>query len=299
MLLKPGDTASIIAPASQFRGADRHYLEDAATMLESWGLNVVLRVDPGHHFYLAGSDEVRGAHLQAALTDSETKVIFCTRGGYGSPRLLPFLDRLSPPSPRLLVGYSDVTSLHLAVGRLWPQIELLHGPNVATAQLLGPTTACEENRAALRAALFSPEIEIDEEIDFLRAGHAQGELIGGCLSLVASSCGTRFQPETAGKIVFLEDTGEPPYRIDRMLMQMKLSGCFDQVQGVVFGVMRGCTDPYNDLKEVILGLFEGAQFPIGFGLRSGHGDSNLPLRLGMHAALDSSKGRFVQPRQTT
>ena len=268
-------------------------------MLESWGLNVVLRVDLGNHFYLAGSDEVRRTHLEAALTDPDTKVIFCTRGGYGSPRLLPFLNGLSPPSPRLLVGYSDVTALHQAVARLCPQLELLHGPNVATAQLLGTTTACEENRAALRAALFSPEFGIDEEIDFLRQGQAQGELIGGCLSLVSSSCGTPFQPETTGKILFLEDTGEPPYRIDRMLTQMKLSGCFDQVKGVVFGVMRGCTDPYNDLKQVILDLFEGAQFPIGFGLRSGHGDSNLPLRLGKNAALDGMNGRFVQPSQAT
>src|ERR1700678_2603629 len=117
MKLTVGDRVAIVAPAAQFRGADRPLLNQAATILAGWGLTVETRLDPGHHFYLAGNDTTRSAHVMAAINDPGIKAIFCTRGGYGSPRLLRHLDPEAAPAPKILVGYSDVTALHLAFNR--------------------------------------------------------------------------------------------------------------------------------------------------------------------------------------
>jgi muramoyltetrapeptide carboxypeptidase len=108
--------------------------------------------------------------------------------------------------------------------------------------------------------------------------------------MVASAVGTDFAPRSSGTILFLEDTGEPPYRIDRMLTQLMHAGVFDQIHGVIFGEMRKCTDPYNDLKSVLLDLFDHFSFPVAFGLKSGHGDVNLSIRLGAVIEMDSDAG---------
>jgi muramoyltetrapeptide carboxypeptidase len=292
MILKPGDGCSIVAPASQLRGGDQGLLPAAVVLLESWGLRVRVRTDKAHHFYLAGTDPARADQLNAALADPDTKVIFCTRGGYGSPRLLPYLKRETLPPPKILVGYSDITALHLAVRRLWPQIDVIHGPNVATHQLLGPEAECDLTRQSLHEALFSANRVLVEQLEFLRPGSAQGRLEGGCLSLVVSTLGTAYASRTRGAIVFLEDTGEAPYRIDRMLTQLGNAGKLDEVRGVVFGVMRNCKDPNNDLREVLKDFFRESAFPVAFGLRSGHGEVNLSLRLGARAELDSERSWF-------
>jgi len=292
LIIKPGDGVSIVAPASQLRGNDQGLLTSAIALLESWKLRVCVRVDNGHHFYLAGTDAVRADHLNAALADPETKVIFCTRGGYGTARLLPHLKCDTHPPLKILVGYSDITALHLAVRRLWPHFDVIHGPNVATRQFLGEEPGCELTRQSLREALFSANHIVAEQLEFLRPGKAQGRLEGGCLSLVVSTLGTKYAPRTKGAILFIEDTGEAPYRIDRMLTQLKNAKKLDDLRGVVFGAMRNCTDPHNDLREVLKDFFWESSFPVAFGLRSGHGEVNLSLRLGARAELDSEKSWF-------
>jgi len=291
ILLEAGDKVSIIAPASQFRGADRHLLDAGVEILRSWNLDPIVRVDAGHHFYLAGSDEIRAGHLRDSLMAPDEKAIFCTRGGYGVPRLLQRLQGLVPP-PKIIVGYSDITALHLAASRLWPQLELVHGPNIATQQLLGSEPECEVNRQALHRALFVGDRYHQSAIEFLRPGRTSGPLVGGCLSLVASSIGTPFSPLIDNAILFLEDSGEPPYRIDRMVTQLRNAGIFDSVAGVVFGRMHKCSDPYNDLRAVISDLFREAPFPVAFGVSSGHGPLNRSIRLGGMAQLDSDAGDF-------
>jgi muramoyltetrapeptide carboxypeptidase len=239
---------------------------------------------------IAEPDDVRAGHLNFALADCQAKAIFCTRGGYGSARLLRHLDSRMTPVPKFLVGHSDVTSLHLAISRIWPQVISVHGPHIATRHLLGDGVECELNRRSLHDSLFVDDRVLVEPVEFLRHGRARGPLLGGCLSLVASAIGTDFAPCPSGTILFLEDTGEPPYRIDRMLTQLMHAGAFDQVRGVIFGAMRRCTDPYNDLKSVLLDLFYRFSFPIAFGLKSGHGDINLSARLGAPIELDSDAG---------
>lgn len=292
MYLSKGDAVSVIAPAAQLRSVDQELVARAVGLLNSWGLRVKIRIDNRHHFYLAGSDDIRAQHLTDALMDSESKAIFCARGGYGSSRLLSSLASLSiTPDEKIIVGYSDLTSLHMACRRLWPRIELIHGPNVITKQLLDDSENGEKNRASLHRALFTND-GVEEKVDFLVTGRASGQLTGGCMSLITSTIGTPFAAETSGSILFLEDTGEPPYRIDRMITQMRLAGLFENVAGVVFGVMQNCRDPYNDLRDVLTDLFSNYSFPVAYGLRSGHGDVNLSLRLGWSAVLDSDSGNF-------
>ncbi len=292
MILQPGDGCSIVAPAAQLRGADLGLLDEAVTLLKSWDLHVTVRVEHSHHFYLAGSDAARASHFAAALADPDTKAIFCTRGGYGSARLLPYLDPSLLPEPKMLVGYSDVTALHLAAARLWPRVHLVHGPNLVTRELLGSGPTHERNRQSLHQALFDPNYAVDEEVEFLIPGQARGHLIGGCLSLMVSMLGTSFAPVTDGAVLFLEDVGEAPYRVDRMLTQLRAAGVFDTIEGVVFGTMRNCKDACNDVRDVIRDVLSGASFPVAFGLESGHSETNLSLRLGANAQLDDARGRF-------
>jgi muramoyltetrapeptide carboxypeptidase len=264
----------------------------AVALLESWDLRVQVLVEDAHHFYLAGPDSLRSEHFHTALKDDRTRAIFCLRGGYGSPRLLPFLEKQIRPQPKILVGYSDVTSLQAAVARLWPQVDLIYGPNVATKQLLDLTPSSEVTRNSLRDLLFLPKRPLVEEVQFIRPGRARGRLIGGCLSMLVSLLGTPYAPKTGGAILFLEDVGEAPFRIDRMLTHLRNAGKLRSVSGVVFGEMRNCNDPYNELRDVLRDLFRNDNFPVAFGLRSGHGEVNLSLRLGVPAALDSDDSAF-------
>lgn len=202
------------------------------------------------------------------------------------------LDPSLLPEPKLLVGYSDVTALHLAAALLWPRVHLVHGPNLVTREFLGPGPTCERTRQSLHQALFDPAYAVDEEVEFLVPGQARGPLVGGCLSLMVSMLGTSFAPVTDGAILFLEDVGEAPYRVDRMLTQLRAAGPFDAIRGVMFGTMRNCKDAYNDVRDVIRDVLSGASFPVAFGLESGHSETNLSLRLGANAQLDVARGRF-------
>lgn len=292
MILKPGDQVAIIAPAARPAPEDANLLEAAVTLLEAWGLSVQVRTGEACHFYLAGSDEERAAHLHAALADPGIRAIFCARGGYGCTRLFTHLDPGLRPGQKFLVGYSDITALHLAAKHLWPQVASIHGPNIATRQFLMSTAAAGQNRDALHRALFDPEYEVDAPVEFLRPGRASGPLAGGCLSLLAGALGSRFAPATDGAILLLEDVGEKPYRIDRMLVQLRNAGMFSTVRGVVFGVMHECSDDANDLRAIIRDVLAGTTFPIAFGLGAGHGETNIALSLGLPTSLDAAAGRF-------
>jgi muramoyltetrapeptide carboxypeptidase len=292
MTLHTGDEVAIIGPASQLRGTDRELLAKAVSVLESWGLRVRVNVSQEHHFYLAGADSVRAEQLRAALSNEGIRAIFCLRGGYGSARLLKYLGVVEHVGQKFFVGYSDVTTLHGAVAHLWPQVDLVYGPNVATRQFLDDSPDGESTRKSLRELLFDPNRRVSEKIEFIRPGVAEGRLTGGCLSMLTSLLGTSYAHDTDGTILFIEDVGEAPYRIDRMLTHLRNAGKLAGVRGIVFGEMRNCNDPYNDLRLVISDLFKDDSFPVGFGLRSGHGASNLSLHLGAHAKLDSSESTF-------
>ncbi|MGH7058008.1 MAG: S66 peptidase family protein, partial [Acetobacteraceae bacterium] len=292
LILERGDRVAIVEPAGAAAAEDGGLLEDARLLLEEWGLCVSVPIEAHSHFYLAGTDAERAERLKAALGDRNIRGIFCARGGYGTMRLFARLDREMVSGPKLLVGYSDITALHLAASRLWPEVLSLHAPNVATRQLLGDGAAAEQNREALRRALFDANHEVDLPLEMLRPGTASGRLAGGCLSLVAATLGSAFALRTEGRILFLEDTKEAPYRIDRMLMQLRNAGILDRIGGLVFGVMHACEDGASDLRALITDVLGETSFPIGFGLAAGHGETNITLPLGGHAVLDGATSRF-------
>lgn len=290
----------IVAPSSQVRTRDRGKLSDALALLEGWGLEAELWAEEDHHFYLAGSDQHRAEHLIRALTDPAVRAIFCARGGYGSARLWPWLRGLSNVSPRLLIGFSDVTSLHLIAHSRWPHVECIHGPNLATAQIFSDTEHTAHNQRRLRDMLFENAPET-LKVEPLAPGLATGRLVGGCLSLVNSSLGTPFQIDTTDRILLLEDIREAPYRIDRALVHLLNAGLLDRAVGVVFGTMPGCVDPYNKLESIVMELLNPLGIPVAFGLESGHGARHFPLRLEQAVELDCASGllKTIQVDQNT
>jgi muramoyltetrapeptide carboxypeptidase len=237
--------------------------------------------------YFSGSATERLADLHAAFADPEVKAIFTTRGGYGSNYLLEDLDlSLVRANPKPLVSYSDLTAVQTW---LLDQTGLIgfHGPLVAGDF----SREGGVHEASLQAALGGGLIEVGaaEGLRVLKPGRAEGVVYGGCLSILTASLGTRFAPQTEGKLLFLEDVAAKPYQIDRMLRQMVLAGKFDGVSGFVFGEMLECASPGTSpdlLDRVILRVLDWFDGPIAIGLRSGHvSHGNVTLPLGIRAEV--------------
>jgi muramoyltetrapeptide carboxypeptidase len=240
----------------------------------------------------AGSVDRRVQELHGLFEDASVAAIFCARGGEGAGWLLPHLD----PSrllahPKALVGYSDATFLHLLLDRLG--IVSFHGPMVSV-DFPGARFDAPSFWGALRGdALYQTSLEV------LRPGTAEGRLRGGCLSILASAAGTRFsllpQDET---ILFLEDVGEPPYQVDRMLFQLRESGALEGVSGVVFGEMKGCTPPEDasfTLREVLEDALSSLDVPVAFGLPSGHTtQATVTVPLGVRVRLTCADGARLE-----
>jgi muramoyltetrapeptide carboxypeptidase len=284
----------VVAPAG---AVDADRLHAGLAALERLGVRA--RLGQGvleQRAYLAGADAVRLADLTAMLADPEVRAIFCARGGFGSQRLVPSVDPARwHADPKPLVGYSDVTALHGALARAG--VASFHGPMVATDLARGLTPASE---ASLWATLSDPEARLDAPVPTpIRPGRGRGRLVGGCLSVVVAALGTPWAVETAGAVVFLEDVHEWPYRIDRLLLQLRQAGVFAHVAGVVFGTMATCPSARGvGALDVVREAFEDAPFPVGFGLPSGHVPpgapvENLTLPLGVPVELDVEAGRLV------
>lgn len=290
MILSSGDRVAVIAPASGMRSADNALVGEAIMLLESWGLVPTICIENDRYMYLAGTDEHRLAAINQAFTDPDVRAVFCSRGGYGSQRLLRSLSFPAVAGERMLVGFSDVTAIHLAAQahaqRGGSGLYLVHGPNVATRQLLAGNDDAVQNRADLKQLLFDPA-PVTKTLEYLVAGRATGPLMGGCLSLIGTQVGTPFLPSFDEAILFVEDVGESPYRIDRMLHHLVNAGVLDRVAGLVFGVMHNCSDPYNDIRHVIVDVLDYLGVPIAFGLTSGHGPRNTAIPLGTTSVLDS------------
>jgi muramoyltetrapeptide carboxypeptidase len=266
--------------------------------LEGLGLRVrVTEGSTGRLFFTSGPAARRRDEMHALLADDEVRAIVCARGGAGASGLLPLLDpALVRRHPKALLGCSDVTFLHLFLERL--DLVSLHGPMAA-----GDLARGSYDRPSLRHALFgegAPYATEADDLEALRAGEGEGILLGGCLSILASAAGTPWalRPRSEGTILFLEDVHERPYRIERMLRQLRQSGAFAALRGIVFGDMKGCAPKADEdyaLEGVILEALEGLEVPVALGLSSGH--TTLPaltLPLGVRARLtcDEATARF-------
>ncbi|MDR8409262.1 LD-carboxypeptidase [Nonomuraea sp. 3-1Str] len=289
--IRPGDTVAVVAPSGP---PDAALLKRGVERLEGLGLKVVAGgrvLDRQELPYLAGSDADRAADLQAAWCDPAVTAVFCARGGYGAARLLGLIDwdAMRAAGPKTLVGSSDITALH-HVFAAELGVPTLHGPMPACDTIAGGDAPEPVSWEHLRAALTgqAPPVTGDRA---LAPGRAEGVLAGGNLSLLASMCGTRHHPSFDGKIVLLEDIGEEPYRIDRMLTQLLQAGAFDGVRGLVLGSWVDCGDPAPVLRDRLLPL----GVPVLAGLPVGHGSPQLSVWLGAPAVIDTESCSLAGP----
>ena len=283
--LRRGDTIGIVAPASNIQPDQ---LELGVARLRQLGYQVVLGDSVlEKDLYFAGTAEARASDLMRMFMRQDVKAILCARGGYGANYLLPLLDLdLVARNPKPLIGYSDITCV---LTWLMDEIGLItfHGPMAAKDFAHDDGVDLESWFAALEG---KPYMALGD-IKALSSGDAEGGLYGGCLSILAASLGTPYEFECGDSILFLEDIGTKPYQVDRMLMQMKYSGKFDGVRGIVFGLMQDCVQPGGQdytLEDVILRVLDDLGVPIAFGLPSGHVLSdNITLPFGVRARLQA------------
>lgn len=280
--LSPGDKVGVLAPASPCPVDE---LEAGCAILEKLGLDVVIDVgsqssQPG---YLAGSDESRVFRFNEFVQDPEIKGLFCARGGYGSLRILPEISyeqlRLNP---KALVGFSDVTALLLACYGQAGMVSF-HGPTVSTL-----ATADSESVESLWTAISSTEsLEFHfSEAICLRSGRATGTMLGGNFTTISHLLGTPFLPTLADCILFLEDRGEPMYRIDRMLTQLIHTGHLGGLAALVLGDFSE-SGPRDELNDLVQERLTSTSFPILSGAPFGHERRNLTLPVGLTATLDA------------
>jgi len=291
--LRPGDAVGIVAPASPF---DRQRLDQGICRLESAGYHPIV---PEGLFerqgYLAGSDQHRADLVNRFFADSSVNAVMCARGGYGSMRMLPFLDYDAiKEHPKILAGFSDITALLNAVS-FQSRLVTFHGPNVTT---LGDQD--QLTRDSFVQALTSDSsilIEVQKGVT-LCGGRATGIVTGGNLTTLCHLIGTPFEPDYNNCILLLEDRGEAPYRIDRMLSQMKLAGCFDNLAGIVLGSFEQCGTP-GAVLDVFSRMFGDFAIPVLGGLDAGHGKTNLTVPIGLAATLDADRKRLAFDRAAT
>lgn len=293
--LVPGSVLGVVAPAGC--PYDAESVERGVQRLEGLGFRTVMGRFSGRKTgYLAGTDRERAADLMEMFTDPHIDGIICLRGGYGCMRLIPYLDfRLIAKNAKVFVGFSDITALHLAIHR-FSNLVTFHGPMVATDFGGGATAfTIEQFMKAImrygRIGRIDPPGE--REITTVVGGVAKGPLIGGNLTLVTAGLGTGFEIETVGRILFLEETGEEAYRVDRMLTQLRLAGKLQSAAGIVFGHSAGKESRGVGLEEVVGEVLQEAGVPAVYGLPIGHEADKVTLPLGVCAELDASAGRLT------
>ena len=282
-VLSPNDRLAVVAPSGPF---DRPRFEQGLAVLSGRYHVEVADEAFSRHRYLAGDDHTRRVALQRALDDGSIGAIVAARGGYGAMRLLQGLT-WSRPVP--VLGFSDVTALHLAwQARGWRSI---HGP-VVTQLGSQPPDVVERTFALLEGRPVSPL----QGTNTVRSGLVSGSLLGGNLSLLASLVGSPFMPSLSGAVLLLEDVGERPYRLDRMWTHLALSGALAGVAGVVLGEFTDCEekDAAFSSAEVLRELVGALGVPALEGLPIGHGAINQPVVLGARVRLDAG-ARTLEP----
>lgn len=287
--LRPGDRVVVVSPAGP---VVPERLDRGLALLRSWGYDAVAA--PHAHDtapaapYLAGADEDRAGDLMTAWCDPRTRAVVCSRGGFGSARLLPHLDwaALAAAGPRLLVGSSDVTTLHTAVGRRLGLVTLF-GP-MAAAAILASDEADAGSVAGLRAALADPTASLPlHGAEPVVGGTARGRLAGGTLALLCAALATPDPPDLSGTVLFLEDVGEAPYRLDRAWTQLEQAGVLADVVGVALGSFEDCG---RTGAATVARLAAGLGVPVVAGLEVGHGPVQRSLPLGVEVVLDADAG---------
>jgi muramoyltetrapeptide carboxypeptidase len=303
--LRPGDTVGIVAPSSPPQTKD--LIPRAVEAVEKLGFRVKLgeTCEQNYGGYLAGTPKQRADELNAMFADEQVDGILCLRGGYGAPQILPLLDYdCIAQNPKLFVGYSDITALHAAFGQC-AGLATLHGPMAASELAHGLE---DWSLQVLMRALTVPEPlgELQNppghEMICLVEGEASGPIVGGNLSLVAALMGTPYELDTKGKLLFLEDVDEEPYRVDRMLTQLALGGVFDDCAGIILGTWSNC-EPKKTDGFTVLDVIQNIVVPYGkptlWNIQIGHSPVNMALPFGVQATLDATGCRLVVEESVT
>lgn len=283
-LLHPGDTVSVVATARRINESD---LISAVEVISQWGLNVTLskNILSQAHPYFSGSDNERLTDVQSAINNPQIKAIICARGGYGTTRIVDEID-VKPllRDPKWLVGFSDITSLHLKL--LKSNLTSIHG----TMPILFSKRESLTSVEALRALLFSGDCLIEcAPSDFNIKGSVEGIVVGGNLSLINDSLGTATELDTSDKILIIEEVDEYRYRLDRMMTQLRRAGKLKNLKALVVGHMTDVRDSDPEFGEsiesIILNAVRGYSYPVVFGFPSGHENPNYAWLSGGTACL--------------
>ncbi|WP_235872114.1 S66 peptidase family protein [Siminovitchia acidinfaciens] len=293
--LKPNDTVGLMAPAGP---VNHEKLNKAVTALQEFGFHV--KVGRTCHLeyrgYLAGTPDKRAAELNAMFSDQEIAAIFCLRGGYGSPQILPLLDpQLIKNNPKLFVGYSDITALHIYLQQECG-LPTIHGPMPASDLIdAAPFTKAGVLQllinSSLTGAVMNPP---GEKLECMIPGSASGILTGGNLSLITALMGTPYEIDTKGKILFLEEINEEPYKLDRMMTQLAMGGKFADAEGVVLGSWSGCQSDFNeDIKEIFNEILAPIGKPVLYNLRAGHCSPMVSLPFGAFVKIDTDRSELI------
>ncbi len=286
--LKPNDKVVILSPSGKI---EAQWVEGLKEVLESYGLLVSV----GEHALcgngrFAGTDEERIKDLQEAIDDQDVRAIFCSRGGYGIARIIDKIDFSSlAKDPKWVVGFSDITVLHNALGRVG--VVSIHGI------MAKHITLKAEGLENLMSMLFGREVDYEIPAhEFNKEGDTAGELVGGNLSVLYGLRGTPFDIDYQGKILFIEDLGERLYHIDRMIQNLRLGGVFEQIRGLVVG-------QFTDIDEddsfaggvygVIAEAVKDYNIPVCFNFPAGHVENNQPLKMGAEYYLEVQKNKTI------
>ena len=291
--LKIGDTISIIAPSGILKDYDE-YMYKSISLMESWGLNVVLGsniYDSYGHF--SSSDANRQKDFQNAIDDNKIKAIWCARGGYGAMRII---DKINYDNllkhPKWVIGYSDITAIHNDIHNLG--VESLHG---VMSKSLEDISVDDESIKKLKDIIFGKgELHyVIESNKYNITGEASGKLVGGNLTLLQSLLESKSSIDTTNKIVFIEEVGEYLYHIDRMLHSLKRADYFSKCSGLIVGdftdIRKNETKFGKNLYEIINEIVKEYNFPVIYGFPAGHGQKNLPLIFGRNIEINVSKNK--------
>lgn len=298
--LKKGDRVAVIAPSSPISEGNRHKIKEAEEGIRNMGFEPVMYPSCNEvHGYLSGTDEIRAKDINDAFEDKNIDGIICMRGGYGTPRLLKMLNyEMIKANPKVFIGYSDITALHVVFNKICNMVTF-HGPMASSDCFISDKTdyytleSFEKNICNTKplGIVNNPE---GEDIITINGGKSEGEIVGGNLSLLAATLGSKYDLDTKGKILFIEEVGEHNYCVDRMLSSLALAGKFEDCAGVILGTWNKCERENNrkhslDLEEIFDEIIKPFGKPIINNFRVGHVYPQATIPFGTRVRLDADK----------